>query len=157
MPELLIKSEYNQSFEWHRFRPQRRRAMIFMLASDYEPAAQPKPISRLVRGLTDGDRHTRYYSALPVGQDLHDAKVIGNLTARRSFSRTTRHLRRSLPTNSNRFFRKTLSSTSSATTITTSRRPTFLPAIPSSKRNPRSTTELDKLRMSATRRCLSAS
>jgi excinuclease ABC subunit B len=54
--------------------------MDFKLASDYEPRGdQPEAISRLVRGLNDGDRHQVLLGVTGSGKTFTMAKVIGQL------------------------------------------------------------------------------
>jgi excinuclease ABC subunit B len=54
--------------------------MKFKLASDYEPRGdQPEAISRLVRGLTDGDRHQVLLGVTGSGKTFTMAKVIEQL------------------------------------------------------------------------------
>jgi excinuclease ABC subunit B len=54
--------------------------MRFKLASDYEPRGdQPEAISRLVRGLTDGDRHQVLLGVTGSGKTFTMAKVIEQL------------------------------------------------------------------------------
>ena len=60
--------------------------MDFKLASDYEPRGdQPEAISRLVRGVTDGDRHQVLLGVTGSGKTFTMAKVIekANRTADR--------------------------------------------------------------------------
>ena len=127
--------------------------MNFKLASDYEPRGdQPEAIEQLVRGIDGRRKASGPARRHRLGQDLHDGQ--GDRAAQpalRSFWRTTRRSPRSSTTNSNRSSRRTPSNISSATTITTSPKPTFLRRDTYIEKESTINDELDKLRMSATR------
>ena len=120
------------------------RAMAFRLGIDYQPKGdQPTAIDTLLRGLRDGDPTPSSARRHRFRQDITMAKVIQASWQRQSGAGAgflTETLPAQLYQNIKELFPvPTQSSTLSATTTITSRKPTFPLATSTSKKKPRST------------------
>ena len=122
------------------FRPRRRSA------DRHRGTERRRPCGRTRSGAAGRDRHR---------QDLHHGQGDrGNPAPRHHPLRPTRRLRLSYTASSRDSSPRTPSNISSATTTTTSPRPMCRARTPTSRRNPRSTKQIDRMRHSATRALL---
>ena len=129
----------------------------FKLGIDYQPRGdQATAIEQLTRGLFDGENHQILLGVTGSGKTFTMAKLIEACGRPALVLAHNKTLAAQLYHEFKTFFPQARSSISSATTITTSPKPTFLRATSTSKKKPRSTTSWTSCGFRPPARCSSA-